>query len=594
MKEFRLLTRVIAVLSICIWCTSARAQIGVFDMQVDWEVGNFKLPGSIEVTGTGDEAVYTIIGNGDGLGASGGSDEAFYVYSDQTGSWSLQGRVMWDDPTGVPFGTVGLMIRENAVENNSRHFSLVLRADELGDHTDSFFRNLIGVIGEQGAELTSENGEPIFDQGDGLWLRVSFIQPFQTFVNEYSFDGENWVIGDVQVFPWNAETLSYGLVASNDEDNDFVAQAQFSNVSFQPAPPIAIRTASKPTFVADESLEISIEVFNPGDPTDLTISETLPAGWLASNISNGGSSSAGVVTWNLTSVTQGSTTLTYQATAPSAPESLAEWSGTIVDGLTTQGKTGLLLSGGNVSRISDGLLALYTFDEGGGEFVTDVSEVGEPLDLFIEDTSAITWGQGFINKHGPTKIRSEIPAFKLFDGITVTNEMTVEAWVTPANLTQAGPARIVTYSGSAGTRNFTLGQTGNFWAVRLRTPITGNNGFPMQLETPPNTVTTILTHIAYTRDDFWESKFYVNGEVVVDESNFLDLHGYLIDGDLSNWDETFELGLADELNDGRPWLGEMHLAAIYDRAITEDEIVQNYAAGPSAGPGTNVLDWSLY
>ena len=42
-------------------------------------------------------------------------------------------------------------------------------------------------------------------------------------------------------------------------------------------------------------------------------------------------------------------------------------------------------------RVSDGLLALYTFDEGSGSTVHDVSGVGTPLDLTIANTGAVSW-----------------------------------------------------------------------------------------------------------------------------------------------------------------------------------------------------------
>ncbi len=43
-------------------------------------------------------------------------------------------------------------------------------------------------------------------------------------------------------------------------------------------------------------------------------------------------------------------------------------------------------------RITDSLLALYTFDEGSGSTVQDTSGVGAPLNLNIPDPSRVTWG----------------------------------------------------------------------------------------------------------------------------------------------------------------------------------------------------------
>jgi len=56
--------------------------------------------------------------------------------------------------------------------------------------------------------------------------------------------------------------------------------------------------------------------------------------------------------------------------------------------------------------------------------------------------------------------------------------LTIEAWIKPANSTQAGPARIVTLSKDTGGRNFTLGQKAGVYEVRFRTTTTSANGEP--------------------------------------------------------------------------------------------------------------------
>ncbi len=56
------------------------------------------------------------------------------------------------------------------------------------------------------------------------------------------------------------------------------------------------------------------------------------------------------------------------------------------------------------------------------------------------------------------------------------NQLTLECVVTTDNLNQSGPARIISFSSDITHRNFTLGQDGNRFAMRLRTPRTGENG----------------------------------------------------------------------------------------------------------------------
>ena len=51
-----------------------------------------------------------------------------------------------------------------------------------------------------------------------------------------------------------------------------------------------------------------------GGPTDLVVTDTLPAGVTFESASDGGTEAAGVITWNLTNVADGTTELTYQVT----------------------------------------------------------------------------------------------------------------------------------------------------------------------------------------------------------------------------------------------------------------------------------------
>ena len=66
------------------------------------------------------------------------------------------------------------------------------------------------------------------------------------------------------------------------------------------------------------------------------------------------------------------------------------------------------------------------------------------------------------------------------------------------------------------------------------------------------------------------ARLYVNGDEVASST---------IGGDLSNWSDTYRLALANELTENRPWLGNYHLAAVFEQALSAEEVNQNYAAG---------------
>lgn len=124
-------------------------------------------------------------------------------------------------------------------------------------------------------------------------------------------------------------------------------------------------------------------------------------------------------------------------------------------------------------------VALYPFDEGGGDLIRDRAGSGSPLDLTIRQPGSVRWlPGGGIAITAPTVIASQAPARRLVETFQASGELTLEAWIQPGNLTQAGPARIVTLSRDTGERNLTLGQNGPAYQVRLRTSKTSPNGEP--------------------------------------------------------------------------------------------------------------------
>ena len=130
-------------------------------------------------------------------------------------------------------------------------------------------------------------------------------------------------------------------------------------------------------------------------------------------------------------------------------------------------------------KMPDRALVLYTFREGSGDTIKDVSGTGQPLELKIEDADAVKWllGGGLAVQR-PVLIASSTPGERIISAIKKSNAITIETWIKPANTTQAGPARIVTLSKDPGNRNFTLGQKGDAYEVRLRTSSTSPNGEP--------------------------------------------------------------------------------------------------------------------
>ncbi|HZN66880.1 MAG TPA: LamG-like jellyroll fold domain-containing protein, partial [Tepidisphaeraceae bacterium] len=220
------------------------------------------------------------------------------------------------------------------------------------------------------------------------------------------------------------------------------------------------------------------------------------------------------------------------------------------------------------------LQALYRFDEGGGDTVRDRSGAGEPINLKIESASAVIWDGAGLTVNEPTLIASTSPPQRLIAAVKKSGAVTIEAWVAPKDVKQAGPSRVVTLSADPARRNFTLGQDGDKYDVRLRSTGTDANGIP-SLVGRGGTAKAALTHVVYTRNKGGQARLFINGE----ETTPFD-----VGGDLSNWDGDFRLALANELTKDRPWRGTFRRVAIYSRALSAEEIrAQGLLAAPQRG-----------
>ncbi len=86
-------------------------------------------------------------------------------------------------------------------------------------------------------------------------------------------------------------------------------------------------------------------------------------------------------------------------------------------------------------------------------------------------------------------------------------------------------------------------------------------------------VRTELTHVVYTRDAEGQAVLYVDGEEVAKAT---------VAGDVSNWDESYQLALANELTRDRPWQGEYRRVAVYDRVLGAEQVAASFRGGLAA------------
>jgi len=234
----------------------------------------------------------------------------------------------------------------------------------------------------------------------------------------------------------------------------------------------------------------------------------------------------------------------------------------------------------NGVRTTDDLQALYFFNHGAGEVVFDYAPALPKLHLVIADTNSVDWVPGGgLDRVTAALVSSPGPAVKIIDSCVASDEITLEMWVDPVTAIQSGPARIFTVSADPSHRNATVGHglwddlPSTVYDVRLRTTETSDNGQPATTS-PAGSLTGDLQHVVYTRDAGGQARIYIDGIETAAES---------IGGDLDNWDTSYRLGVGAEMDGTRSWLGEIHLAAIYSRALTPHDIEMNFGAGASGG-----------
>ncbi len=228
-------------------------------------------------------------------------------------------------------------------------------------------------------------------------------------------------------------------------------------------------------------------------------------------------------------------------------------------------------------RFNGQRIAFWDFKEGIGEIAHDSSGVEPLMDLELEGTRWMS-NYGIEIVDGQATAPAETSR-KLYDRIAApgvgTQEYSVEAWVIPANVSQEGPARIISYSKGTGNRNFTLGQTLYNYDFRNRSLSAeiGDNGTPaLVTRDADQDLQATLQHVVITYDQYRGRRIFVNGVFTDDE----DEQG---PGRLWSWNADYSFLLGNETSHNQLRLGKLQLVAIYEIVLSQAQITQNFDAG---------------
>lgn len=228
-------------------------------------------------------------------------------------------------------------------------------------------------------------------------------------------------------------------------------------------------------------------------------------------------------------------------------------------------------------RVVGGEQVVYNFEEGFGNRIFDNSSIENAVNLSIDDTSSVSWVPHGLELISSSMIQSDLPANKIFNSYSKTNEFTIEAWIAPKFNSLSAPQAITYYSKNSDSINFNLSQEVNTYNLKLSTSETFPNGIST-ISNPQNYKQSII-HFVFTRTDSGVSKIYIDG---VENKNSV------IQGNLNNWDSTYIFRIGNS-NDGlNPWLGTYFHLSLFNRSLSEDEITNNYNFGE---PGITNLEY---
>jgi hypothetical protein len=238
------------------------------------------------------------------------------------------------------------------------------------------------------------------------------------------------------------------------------------------------------------------------------------------------------------------------------------------------------LSLAETKRVTKGLVAYYNFGYDPDFIIHDQSGYGEPLNLKVMQHAAVSWNQEKeLAMLSNTALVSVIPAKKLISALKETNEITLECWIKPMEPESSANSRILSLANNDDEIGFVLDQeficnpdaSALEYRVRLQTESTNPSGFPEYI--PDQNISYInLQHLAYVRDNLGKEVMYVNG--IKSSEGFRP-------SNLNTWNDNFYLRLGNESDLNHSWKGTFYLVAIYNKALSMDEINNNYTAGPS-------------
>ncbi len=220
------------------------------------------------------------------------------------------------------------------------------------------------------------------------------------------------------------------------------------------------------------------------------------------------------------------------------------------------------VSDGAVLTAPGGLLLDYTFDERQGNIVHDSSGLDPALDLHIEAIAAVEWAPQGLRMLPGGVLRSQGRTDRIVESVQETGALTVEVWIDDTGDTEDG--KLIEF-GQEGVRNFWLktlrhadGTLSYEFRVRMGGELTGRTAI---VDVPDRTA----RHIVFARGDNGLVTLYLDGAATSTSE---------LPGTFDTWSLFYDLEV------GRGFLGTYQRLSVFNRALSDDDVIERYAAGP--------------
>ncbi len=219
-------------------------------------------------------------------------------------------------------------------------------------------------------------------------------------------------------------------------------------------------------------------------------------------------------------------------------------------------------------RIVDGLILSYRFRDTQPSVVHDDSGFGQPLDGAYDSTKVrpVTPAPGLEFLFSDSRVASTTQASKITSIIRQQNTFTIETWVKPRQTTSKLPRPLISFGSGARSNQlgFNLSQVGTRARMILR-----NDGRLSSFEFPGVFAARTLQHLVISYDGL-ALRLFVNGQQLGVRS----LPAVRLDLPLGS-----VMVVANDLAKKSAFTGSIHLVALYERALSSREILNNFNSG---------------